>query len=421
MRVAMDLSPLRDLREFRLLFLSGGISRLGSMMTYVAIPFQMAQITDSYVAVGLIGAAELVPLVVFGLYGGSLSDRVDRRRMVVATEVAALLVTSVLLLNALAPSPSVAVLYVVAMVFAALDGLQRPSLDALLPQVVPHDRLSATGALRSGLNDSAALVGPAIAGLLLAGVGPAAVYAVDVVTYAVSVLLILRVTPIPAVARAAAESVLGHIGDGLRYARSRPDILGTYAVDLMAMTFAFPYALFPFLAVEYGAPWSLGLLYSAGAVGSLLFVLTSGWTPRARHHGRMIAGAATAWGLSVGAVALTRNIWVALGLFVLAGYFDMLSGHFRMLMWNQTIPDSVRGRMAGLELISYAVGPTLGQARSGFAEARLGLAGALASGGVLCVAGVAAATAALPALWRYDARTDPHLAEVRREREGPGA
>lgn len=414
MPLRMDLSPLRDLPNFRLLFASGGITRLGSMMTYVAIPFQMATLTNSFVAVGLIGIAELVPLIVFGLFGGSLSDRLDRRRMVLLTEFAALLCSGGLLVNSLVPSPSIAVLYIIAMVFAAIDGLQRPSLDAIFPSVVPHDRLSAASALSSTSSNAAYLLGPAIAGVLLAGVGPAAVYAIDVLTYIASLVLLMRLPAFTVSGDSADQgSVISHIGEGLRYARSRRDILGTYAVDLIAMTFAFPYALFPFVAKEYDTPWALGLLYSAAAVGSLIFAATSGWTPRIHHHGHMIVFAAASWGAAIGLIALTGSIWVVLGLLVVAGYFDMLSGHFRGLMWNQTIPDDVRGRMAGLELISYAVGPTLGQARAGFAAERLGLSGAFASGGILCVLGVGLAATTLPDLWRYDTRTDPNFALVR--------
>lgn len=416
MPLRIDLTPLRDLRDFRLLFISGGITRLGSMMTYVAIPFQIAMITDSFVAVGLIGLAELVPLIVFGLFGGSLSDRLDRRLMVLATEGAALVCAAALLTNALVPNPSIAVLYVVAMVFAAIDGLQRPSLDAIFPSVVPHDRLSAASAVSSTSSTAAFLIGPAIGGLLLSSIGPAAVYSIDALTYIVSLILLARLRSMTTDKAPHEGSVLSHIGDGLRYARSRRDILGTYAIDLIAMTLAFPYALFPFLAEDFDAPWSLGLLYSAAAVGSLVFAASSGWTPRIRHHGRMIVMAAACWGAAIGLVALAGSVWVALALLVVAGYFDMLSGHFRSLMWNQTIPDEVRGRMAGLELISYAVGPTLGQARAGFAAQRLGLRGSLASGGILCVVGVGVATACLPALWRYDTRTDPNFALVRAQR-----
>ena len=418
MRLRLDLTPVRDLRDFRLLFISGGITRLGSMMTYVAIPFQIATITDSFVAVGFIGLAELVPLIVFGLFGGSLSDRLDRRSMVLMTEAAALACAAVLLANALVPSPSVVALYVVAVLFAAIDGLQRPSLDAIFPCVVPHDRLPAASAVSSTSSTAAFLIGPAIAGLLLSSVGPAAVYAIDMLTYAVSLLLLSRLRAMPVTDEPKARSVLRHVGDGLRYARGRRDILGTYAIDLIAMTLAFPYALFPFLAESLDAPWSLGLLYSAAAVGSLVFAATSGWTSHVHHHGRMIVIAAAWWGAAIGLVALAGSVWLVLALLVVAGYFDMLSGHFRGLMWNQTIPDEVRGRMAGLELISYSLGPTLGQARAGFAAQRLGLRGSLASGGILCVVGVGIATLCLPALWRYDTRTDPHYALVRNARAG---
>lgn len=412
----MDLTPLRDLRDFRLLFISGGITRLGSMMTYVAIPFQVAILTDSFIAVGLIGLAELVPLVFFGLFGGSLSDRLDRRRMVLIAEGAALLCSVGLLINSLVPSPSLMILYVIAMLFAALDGLQRPSLDAIFPAVVPHDRLSAASAVNSTSGTAAFLIGPAIGGLLLAGIGPSAVYAIDVLTFIVSILLLTRLRSVSIADEKHEGSLFSHIGDGLRYARGRRDILGTYAIDLIAMAFAFPYALFPFLAQSYNAPWSLGLLYSAAAVGSLIFAASSGWTSRVHHHGRMIVLAAMCWGAAIGLVALAGSVWIALGLLVVAGYFDMLSGHFRGLMWNQTIPDEVRGRMAGLELISYSVGPTLGQARAGFAAQRIGLGGSFATGGALCVVGVGMAAVALPALWRFDTRTDPNFALVRAQR-----
>ena len=414
--IRIDLTPLRDLRDFRLLFISGGITRLGSMMTYVAIPFQIAMITDSFIAVGLIGLAELVPLVVFGLFGGSLSDRLDRRRLVLLTEGAALLCTVALLVNALVPSPSLVTLYVVAIAFAALDGIQRPSLDAIFPAVVPHDPLSAASAVSSTSSTAAFLFGPAIGGLLLAGIGPSAVYAIDVLTFVLSILLLARLRSVATTNEEHEGSVFSHIGDGLRYARGRRDILGTYAIDLIAMAFAFPYALFPFLAKSYDAPWALGLLYSAAAVGSLVFVASSGWTPRVHRHGRMIVWAAISWGAAIGLVALAGSVWIALGLLVVAGYFDMLSGHFRGLMWNQTIPDEVRGRMAGLELISYSVGPTLGQARAGFSAQRIGLGGSFATGGTLCVVGVGIAAIALPALWRFDTRTDPNFALVRDQR-----
>lgn len=398
-----------------MLFAGGLITSLGSMMTYVALPFQVAQITGSYVAVGLIGLAELVPLVLFGLYGGSLADRLDKRRVVLAGEAAAFLLAVTLAVNSLLAEPLLPVIYVVAMLFAAVDGLQRPSLDAILPRVVDHDELSAAGALNSLRGNLSFIAGPAIGGMVLALAGPAAAYGLDAASFVVSVLILWRLRPIPPVATEAVERSLRHITSGLKYAWTRKDIMGTYAVDLAAMTFAFPFALFPFIAEEYGAPWALGLLYSAGFVGGAAFGLTSGWTARIRRQGRAIAFAAAVWGVAVGLAGVSPSIWWVLGMLVIAGYFDMMSGHFRQLMWNQSIPDDVRGRMAGMELLSYSIGPLLGQVRSTTAAQLTGLRTSLITGGVACVVAVGVACVAFPAMWRYDARRDAHVERARGE------
>ena len=377
----------------------------------------MAQIADWYIAVGLIGLAELVPLILFGLYGGSLADRLDKRRVVLAGEAAALLLSATLAVNALLPSPQVALIYVVAMLFAAVDGLQRPSLDSVLPRVVAHDELSAAGALFSFQRTLAAIAGPAVGGLVLAGLGPAAAYGIDVLSFCASIVILARLHPVPPVATEIAEHSLRHIVSGMKYAWSRKDIMGTYAVDLAAMAFAFPFALFPFIAEEFQSPWAVGLLYTAGFVGGAAFGLTSGWTPRIRHHGRAVAIAAVCWGAAVGFTGLAPSIWWVLGLLAIAGYFDMLSGHFRQLMWNQSIPDDMRGRMAGIEMLSYSIGPLLGQVRSTTVAQLTGLRTSLASGGLLCVVAVGLACAGFPAMWRYNANEDAARQRQDRARE----
>lgn len=415
-RIRLDLSPLRRSRDFRVLFTGGVITSLGSMVTYVALPFQVAELTGSFVAVGIIGVVELVPLVVFGLYGGSLADRVDRRRMVIAGEIAAGLVAVVLTVNALMPDPSIVVIYVAAMLFASIDGLQRPSLEALLPRVVRHEDLSAAGALNGLRMSSAAIAGPAIGGLIFTAWGPAVAFGLDAASFIVATVIFTRLPRIVATpaSDSGGESGLGHVVSGLRYAWTRKDILGTYAVDLAAMTFAFPFALFPFLGEEFDAPWATGLLYSAGFVGAALFGLTSGWTVRIRHHGRAIVLAAALWGGAIGLIAIAPNIGVVLVLLGIAGFFDMTSGHFRMLMWNESIPDEVRGRMAGIEMLSYSVGPTLAQIRSTTAAQLTGLRTSFATGGIACIVAVGLVSVALPSMWRYDATTNEH---VQRRRE----
>lgn len=416
----VDVTPLRESRDFRLIIISGGITYLGSMITYVALPFQVAQITGSFVAVGLIGLVELVPLVVFGLYGGALADSVDRRTMVIATEAASGILVLALLVNAAMPSPQLWMLYLVAMLLAVTDGLQRPSLDAMIPRVVAHDQLAAASALNAIKWQVGTIVGPAVGGLLLAAGGAVVAYSVDVATFVVSVALLWRIRSIRVADDAGDRVTLSHITDGMRYAWSRRDLMGTYAVDLIAMVFAFPYVLFPFLAVELGAPWALGLLYSAGAVGSLLVSLTSGWTASVHRHGRAIVIAAAMWGLGIGLVGLTTSLWVVLLLLMLAGAADMVSGIFRSVMWNQTIPDDVRGRMAGIEMLSYSIGPLLGQVRSSASASLTSLRASFISGGVLCIIGVALSAIALPSLWNYDDRTSEHAIrerERRRERD----
>jgi MFS family permease len=412
-KARVDLSPLRGSRDFRLLVGAGAITSLGSLTTYVALPFQVKELTGSFVAVGLLGAVELVPLVVFGLWGGAIADARDRRRVVIACEAALLLCSAALLANGLLPEPQLWVLYAVAALFATLDSLQRPSLDAIVPRVVPHDQLAAAAAINAMKWQLASLAGPALAGFLIAGLGVTAAYGLDVATYALSLSLLWRLRPVPAGERAARSS-LAAIAEAARYAWGRKDLLGTYAVDTVAMLFAFPMALFPFVADELGAPWALGLLYTAPFAGSLAMTLTSGWTGHVHRHGRAIFFSAMAWGVGIAAFGLATDIWWALLFLALAGAADMSSGLFRTLMWNQTIPDDVRGRMAGIELLSYSLGPTLGQLRASTVAQLAGLRFSIVSGGVLCVAATAMLIAALPSLWRYDARTNVH---AQRQRE----
>jgi MFS family permease len=198
---------------------------------------------------------------------------------------------------------------------------------------------------------------------------------------------------------------LGGIAEGVRYAWSRRDLLGTYAVDMVAMFFGMPMALFPAIAADFGGAGVLGLLYTAPAVGSLLATVASGWVSRVHRHGLAIIVAATVWGLGIIVFGLAADLWLALGSLVVAGGADMVSGIFRMTMWNQTIPDRLRGRLAGIEQVSYTSGPLLGNLEAGVVASLTSVRTSVVSGGVLCVVGVALAAVALPAFRLYDART----------------
>jgi MFS family permease len=402
-RYALDLAPLRASRDFRLVFGASLVSGIGSFLTYVSVPFQVAAITGDPLAVGLIGLAELAPLLVMAFVGGALADYLDRRLLVIGGEAALTVLTGVLLVNAVTGGHHLWLLYVVAGLAAAVDGVQRPAMEGLTPRLVAPDQIPAAGALGALRMHVAALGGPALAGVLIQSGGLGTVYAIDLATFAVSLLclaLVRAVPPPPAADRPSVRSVVV----GLRYAGSRPELLGTYLVDLNAMFFGMPQALYPFLAHRLGGPAVLGLLYAAPSAGSLLATVTSGWTARVHRHGLAVLLAAAGWGAAIAALGFATTLWAALALLMLAGASDMISGLFRMTIWNQTVPDHLRGRLAGIEMLSYSAGPLLGNTRAGLTARWLGIGGSVVSGGLLCLAGTAVLAVALPRFTRYDGR-----------------
>jgi MFS family permease len=399
----VDLVPLRASRDFRLLFVGQGVSFAGSMITYVAIPYQVYALSRSSLLVGLLSLAELGPLLVTALVGGAIADAKDRRRIVQLTELGLAVVSAVLVANALLARPRLSVLFAAAACAAVLDGLQRPSLDALLPRVVTREQLPAAIALSSLRMTVGMVAGPPLGGLLVAVAGLPATYAVDVVSFAASLaaLRLMRAAPPPP--DAAAPSLTAVL-DGWRYARSRPELLGTYLVDINAMLFGMPNALFPAVAAGFGGASVLGLLYAAPSVGSLVVTATCGWVGRVHHHGRAVVVAAGGWGVAIFGFGLARDLWLAVVLLALAGAADMVSGLSRSTIWNQTIPDALRGRLAGIEMLSYSTGPLLGNVEAGAVARAVGVRTSITSGGVLCVVGTAVLAGCLPAFWRYDAR-----------------
>ncbi|WP_326639480.1 MFS transporter [Nonomuraea fuscirosea] len=412
--LSLDLSPLRDSRDYRLLFGSGVITMFGTMISMVAVPYQMKELTDSYLAVGLVSLAEFVPMVVCGLWGGAIADALDRRRIIWLSELGLLVTSAALMVNAMLPDPQVWVLYVMGALATGVGSLQRPSLEAVIQQVVKHEQQSAAAVLSSLRWNFGAIVAPALGGLMLTAWGTASAFALDTLTFVLSLVLLWRVRAIPPADDAAPASIRSLI-EGVRYAVSRKDLMGTYLVDIAAMVFAMATALYPFLAEELRAPEALGLLYSAAAVGALIASLTGRWTARVQRQGLGVIVAAAAWGVAVALTALAPNVWLIFVCLAFAGAADMISGIFRMTMWNQTIPPELRGRLAGIELLSYASGPMLGNARAGLMANFGGTRFSLGAGGVLCVAAVLALAAALPRFRAYDARTDEHaLAEKAR-------
>jgi MFS family permease len=398
-RLAIDLTPIRVSRDFRLLFTSQTVSLFGSMMSFVALPVQMYALTGSSLAVGLLGVAEFVPLILMGLVGGALADYFDRRRMVQVSELLLALASAALVVNALLAKPHVWVLYACATAVAALGGLKRPSLQAMFPRLVAAELIPAVSALNSLGGTVGNIVGPIAGGLVAASAGPVWAYAANLATFLLSLgaLLLMNATPPPPDAD---RPGLRSIVEGLRYAKNRPELMGTYLVDMNAMFFGMPMALFPAIAGGFGKS-SVGLLYAAPAAGALLATLTSGWMPRVRRHGLAVTVAAALWGVAIVGLGFSGYLWLALLCLLLAGAADGVSGLFRMTIWNQTIPDHLRGRLAGIEMISYLTGPLLGNAESGIVAGLFGIQASVVSGGVLCVLGTGVLALALPAFLSY--------------------
>ncbi len=302
----IDLTPLRRRRDYRLLFAGQALSFFGAMLTYVAIPYQVYHLTGSSLAVGLLSLAALVPLLFTAFIGGALADAVDRRRMLQFAEGALGLATAILFFNSLLDEPKVWVLFVVTPLLAAIDGFQRPALDSMVPRLVSRDELTAAAALDSMRGEFGMIAGPAIGGILIATIGLPATYGIDIATYGASVVALALMRAVPPPPDAAPPS-LGSIVEGMKYAWSRQELLGSYGVDMVAMFFGMPIALFPAIATQYGGAEVLGLLYAAPAVGALIASLTSGWASRVHRHGLAIMWAAASWGLAIAVFGLVTQ------------------------------------------------------------------------------------------------------------------
>ncbi len=400
--VAVDTTPLRQSPDYRWLLGAQAISSLGSSITYVVLPWQIYQLTRSSTMVGLIGVAEFVPMLVMAFVGGNLADRFDRRLLVRSADATLGVVALLLMVNAIRPVPSVAAIFVLASVSAAVSALARPARDSIVPRIVAPEHVSAAAALGSLVYSLSWVAGPAVAGVIVAGLGPAIGFGIDAASFLGSVLMVSMIRPLPA--RSASVSIgWSSLVEGWRYAASRQELIGTYVIDMNAMFFGMPMALFPAMAERFG-PGTVGLLYAMPAVGVGICSLTSGWTARVHRHGRAVVLAAAAWGVAIIGFGLATTLWAALVCLALAGAADSVSGIFRMTIWNQTIPDHLRGRLAGIEQVSYLSGPYLGNAEAGLVAGAFGVRASVVSGGVLCVVGSAVIAALLPRFMAYDAR-----------------
>jgi MFS family permease len=408
----LDLSPLRESPPFRMLWLGEVVSHIGRHITVVALPFQVYELTRSPLAVGLIGLVQFVPLVVLSPVGGALADSMDRRKLMLLTQMG-LVGTSLLFVGgAIAERPPLWFLYTVAAASAALAALDSPARTAAIPNLVGRDRLSSALALNQVLFQVSDIAGPALGGLLIARFGLVWAYAVDTLSFLAAIAAILalpRLHPKRAEGELAVRGLTA-IRQGFSYLRGRRVLQSTFLIDLNAMIFGMPRALFPVLALDvFGVgPGGFGLLYAAPAVGALVGALLTGWVRRVRHQGRAVLWAVAAWGLAIVGFGLsTQAFWLALGFLAVAGASDVISAIFRGTILQESVPDSLRGRLSSIHFMVVVGGPRLGDLEAGAVAQLSTPVFSVVSGGVACLAGVVLLAVLVPQFARYHAGEPP--------------
>jgi MFS family permease len=395
-RLFVDVTPLRQSRDFRLLISGQLISVLGSQVTAVAIPFQVYRITHSSLDVGLVSLTQLFPLLACSLLGGSVIDAVDRRRLLILVEILLAASSAGLAVNAdlgarLWP------LFVLPAISAGLVGFDSPARNAIIPNLVDSDQLSAAAAMFQALFQTGAVVGPAVAGLLLAGAGVNFVYWLDVASFGAAILASIMLSaqpPTPGGPRPGLRSV----AEGFGFMRGRQGIQGAYLIDINAMVFGMPRALFPALAANVfgGGASILGLLYAAPGAGALVGAVTTGWVGRIRRQGRAVIIAVLVWGAAIAGFGLVDSLPVALVLLAVAGWADVISAVFRNTIIQLSVPDRLRGRLSGLQIGVVQGGPRLGDLEAGGVATAFSNEISVVSGGLLCIVGALALARALP-------------------------
>lgn len=398
----IDLSPFRH-KNFRRLFFGQLISAFGTQMTAVVIPFQVFLITHSTFYTGLISGVEFLFILFSSLLGGVLADRFEKRKILILAEIGLSIVPLGLAANSLSAVPNLGVIFVLAAVASFLGGIHRPALEALTPRLVSKSEIAKISALTPLRHILTTILSPMIGGFLMISIGAFYSYIFDAFSFFISLLFLLGVNykKLAVDVRDPSKSMLNEIHEGYRYIKTRKEILCSYASDFIAMVFCNPVVLYPALAMAFQQEKSVGMLYAAPSVGALLMTLTSRWTLSRKRYGVYIIGAAAFWSLSLVFVGLAPNFNLILLGLTCAGFFDMVSGVFRMSLWNETIPESIRGRIAGFEMLSYTGGPLLGSALLGFLAEFLGIQAALFWGAMCSLTLLAIFNFQIPALWNY--------------------
>lgn len=399
----MDITPLRRSRDFRALIGGLGVSTLGTQLTQVAVPYQVYAISHSSLYVGLASLAQLFPLIFGSLLGGSLVDSFDRRKLLLVVEALGALLSAALAVNA-DLGPALWPLFVFPAAAAALSGVDSASRNAMVPSMIGLSMVPAANAMFQALFQTGSIVGPAAAGLLLAGAGVRVVYWIDVVSFVVALAAVLMISPQPPHGGAARPGWRS-MAEGFGFVRRSQQLQGAYLIDVNAMVFGMPRALFPALGATVfgGGATTVGLLYAAPGAGALIGALTTGWVGRVRRQGLAVIAAVMVWGLAITGFGVVRFLPLALVLLAVAGWADVLSAVFRNTIIQFSGPDSMRGRLMGVQMAVVAGGPRLGDLEAGAVATAFGDTVSVVSGGLACVAGALLVARLLPGFRRQRA------------------
>ncbi|MGC7097970.1 MFS transporter [Amycolatopsis lurida] len=403
----MDTRPLR-IPAFRRLWLTTVVTAIGSQLTAVAVPKQVFDLTGSSGYVGLTGAVALVPLLVFGLWGGAIADTVDRRKLLMVTNTGIAVTAALLWAQAFFAVNSVWVVLALLGVNQAFFAINMPTRSAVVARLVPEELLPPAIALQSTMSQFGAVFGPLAAGALLPVVGLSTLYLVDTVALALTLWAVWKLPAMLPLSGLVRRAGLRDVLDGFRYMGTQKVLLASFVVDVIAMVAGMPRALFPEMAERtFGDPpgggLALGWLYTAIPLGAMLIGLMSGWLTRISRHGVAVVVSIAAWGLCVIAFGLADSLWLAIVFLALAGAADMVSAIYRMAILQAASTDEMRGRMQGALTVVVAGGPRIADLSHGWAAAGVGTAAATSGGGVLVILLLLVAVLLLPAFWRYRA------------------
>ena len=402
MGVIVDIAPLRRFPQFRRLWIGYVVSLLGSQITIVAVAYQIYRLTGSSVDVGIVSLVQLGPALLGSLLGGPLADAMDRRRLLKVTQAAMALSSVALALNAESHHPQLWLIFVCAAITAGFNGCDSPTRMALMINLVDRDSIAAANSIRQLLQQLSYIIGPAIAGALLAGLGLTAAYWVDVATFGAALAALYTIAPVPPVdggRRFGLSSVL----EGFAFLKGKRAIQGCFVADLNATILGMPVALFPAIALTkfHGGTHVLGLLYAAPNVGSFTMALFSGWSARVVRQGRAVLIAIALWGCAITAFGLASKLWLALVFIACAGAADVISAVFRNLIIQREVPDQLRGRLSSIQISVINAGPRLGNTEAGIVAGLGGVTVSVVSGGLGCIAGVILMARFMPEFLRY--------------------